>query len=240
MNATTTQVTPSDPAPRPGATNRIVPLVFGTIALLVALALLAGGGVAVWGLSQRDGSGYFTTGSHRISTQSYAFASDGLDIGPDTPGGIGEFATVRIQAASTRPVFIGIGRADDVARYLAQAEHAQVTAFDTDPFKLTEHRIAGTAEPSAPAGQNLWRVQASGTGTQTINWPVEKGRWSAVVMNADGSRDVSIALRIGARVSALKWVAIGLLTGGGLLLLVGGSLIYAGTRRQRREATRVI
>lgn len=132
MNATTTQVTPSDPAPRPGATNRIVPLVFGTIALLVALALLAGGGVAVWGLSQRDGSGYFTTGSYRISTQSYAFASDGLDIGPDTSGGIGEFATVRIQAGSARPVFIGIGRADDVARYLAQVEHAQVTDLDTD------------------------------------------------------------------------------------------------------------
>jgi hypothetical protein len=211
--------------------------VFGSIALLVALALLAGGGVAVWGLSQRDGSGYFTTGSHRISTESYAFASDSLDIGPDTPGGIGEFATVRIQAVSARPVFIGVGHTGDVARYLAQVEHAQVTAFDTDPFELTEHRIAGTAQPSAPAGKNLWRVQASGTGTQTITWPVEKGRWSAVVMNADGSRDVSIALRIGARVPALKWIAIGLLTGGGLLLLVGGSLIYAGTRGQRPEAT---
>lgn len=115
-----------------------------------------------------------------------------------------------------------------------------MTDLDTDPFKLTEHRIAGTAKPSPPAGQNLWRVQASGTGTQTITWPVEKGRWSAVVMNADASRDVSIALRIGARVSALKWVALGLLTGGGLLLLIGASLIYAGTQRQRPEATRVI
>ena len=213
---------------------------FGTIALLVALALLAGGGVAVWALSQRDASGYFTTQAHRVSTPSYAFASDSLDIRPETPGGIGDFARIRIQAASTRPVFIGIGRASDVARYLAQVEHAQVTAFDTDPFKLTEHRIAGTAEPSAPAVQNFWRVQASGTGTQTITWPAEKGRWSAVVMNADGSRNVSIALRIGARVSALKWLAIGLITGGGLLLLVGGRLIYAGTRKQRPEATRVM
>jgi hypothetical protein len=240
MNTTTAQVSPGEQAPRPGAPNRIVPIVFGAIALLVALALLAGGGAAVWALGQRDASGYFTTHAHRVSTPSYAFASDSLDIGPDTPGGIGDFARVRIQATSARPVFIGIGRASDVARYLAQVDHAQVTPFDTDPFKLTEQRIAGTAEPSAPAGQNLWRVLASGTGTQTVSWPVEKGRWSAVVMNADGSRNVSIALRISARVSALKWVAIGLLTGGGLLLLIGGSLIYTGTRRQRPEATRVV
>src|SRR5437899_365107 len=48
MNTTTAQVTPGEQAPRPGAPNRIVPIVFGTIALLVALALLAAGGAAVW------------------------------------------------------------------------------------------------------------------------------------------------------------------------------------------------
>ncbi len=231
MNATTTQVTPSDPAPGPGATNRIVPLVFGTIALLVALALLAGGGAAVWALSQRDASGYFTTQTHRVSTPTYAFASDRLDIGPDTPGGIGDFARIRIQAASARPVFIGIGRASDVARYLAHVEHSRVTDIDTDPFRLTGQHIAGTAKPSPPAGEHIWRAQASGSGTQTISWPLEKGRWSAVVMNADGSRTVSVALHLGARVSALQWVAIGLLACGGVLLLVAGGLIYTGARR---------
>jgi hypothetical protein len=233
MNTTTAQVTPGEQAPRPGAPNRIVPIVFGTIALLVALALLAGGGAAVWALGQRDGSGYFTTQAHRVSTPSYAFASDSLDIGPDTPGGIGDFARVRIQATSARPVFIGIGRASDVARYLAQVEHAQVTDFHTDPFRIMTHPIAGATRPSPPGGQNIWRAHASGTGTQRISWPLEDSRSSAVVMNADGSRNVSVVLRIGARVSALNWAAIGLLTGGGLLLLVGGSLIYAGARRRR-------
>ena len=231
MNATTTQVTPGDQTPRPGATNRVVPLVFGTIALLVALALLAGGGAAVWALSQRDASGYFTTQSHQVSTPSYAFASDRLDIGPDTPGGIGDFARLRIQAASARPVFIGIGRATDVARYLTHVEHSRVTDIDTDPFRLTAQHIAGTAKPSPPAGEHIWRAQASGSGTQTISWPLEEGRWSAVVMNADGSRRVSVALHLGARVSALQWVAIGLLACGGVLLLVAGGLIYTGARR---------
>lgn len=207
-------------------------LVFGSIAVLVALALLAGGGAAVWGLSQRDGSGYFSTGTHQVSTPSYALVSDTLDMGPDPQGWLGgSFATVRIQASSGQPVFIGIARPSDVERYLARVEHTEITDLDTDPFRLTSHPVGGTARPAPPAAQGFWRVQASGPGRQTIKWPLEKGTWSAVAMNADGSRGVSVALRLGARVPALRWVAIGSLAAGGLLLLLGGVLIYLGARK---------
>jgi hypothetical protein len=155
-------------------------------------------------------------------------------MGPDAPGWFGEnFATVRIQASSRQPVFIGIGRASDVERYLGRVQHTEVTDFDTDPFRVTSHPIGGSTKPAPPGRQGFWRVQASGSGTQTIKWPLEKGSWSAVAMNADGSRDVSVALRLGARVPALRWVAIGLLAGGGLTLLLGGGLIYLGARKPR-------
>jgi hypothetical protein len=233
----TTTAPPAAPPTRPSqpfGAKRVLLLVFGSIGVLVGLALLAGGGAAVWGLSQRDGSGYFNTRTHGVSTTSYAFASDTLDMGPDAPGWFGEnFATIRVQASARQPVFIGIGRADDVKRYLAQVPHTVVTDLDTDPFRVTSHPIGGSTRPAPPGQQVFWRVRASGLGTQTIKWPLEKGTWSAVAMNADGSRGVTVALRLGARVSALKWVAIGLLAGGGLVFALGGVLIYLGARTPR-------
>jgi hypothetical protein len=211
---------------------RVLLLVLGGIATFLALCLLAGGAAALWGLSQRDKSGYFVTESHRLSTPSYAFASSGLDIGPDAPSWIGDFAGVKIEARSSQSVFLGIGPTSDVTRYLAQVAHSQITDFDTEPFTVTSHDVIGSRTPTPPASQRFWRVQASGPGLQTITWPVETGNWSAVAMNADGSPNLSIATRVGARIPALNWVAIGFLASGGVLLLVGGGLIYVGVRRR--------
>ena len=119
----------------------------------------------------------------------------------------GPFAGVRIEAGSERPVFLGIGPTSDVARYLAGVQHSQITDFDTDPVRFSSREVAGQARPAPPAQQSFWRVRATGSGTQTVTWPLEKGNWSAVAMNADGSRNVSIALRVGARIPALRRVA---------------------------------
>lgn len=221
-------------AKEPFGAKRILLLVVGSIAVLVALVLFVGGSAAVWGLSQRDDSGYFTSGAHELSTGSYALASESLDVGPDIPGWLDDrFATVRIQASSTQPVFIGIGRAKDVEHYLANVRHAQITDMDTNPFSVSYRQQNGTAEPAPPASQDFWSARASGSGTQTISWPVAEGKWSVVAMNADGSRSVSVDARLGARVASLGWAAIGLLAGGGLVLLLGGGLFYLGVRQPR-------
>lgn len=221
-------------AKEPFGARRILLLVVGSVAVLVALVLFVGGSAAVWGLSQRDESGYFTSGTHELSTGSYALASESLDVGPDIPGWLDDrFATVRIQASSAQPVFIGIGRAKDVEGYLANVRHAQITDMDTNPFAVSYRQQNGTAEPAPPASQDFWSAQASGSGTQTIKWPVAEGKWSVVAMNADGSRSVSVDARLGARVTSLGWAAIGFLAGGGLVLLIGGGLFYLGVRQPR-------
>jgi len=223
-------------AKEPFGAKRMLLLLFGSIAALVALVLFAGGSAAAWGLSQRDDAGFFTSGTHELSTSSYALASESLDVGPDLPGWLDErFATVRVQASSAQAVFIGIGPAVDVERYLANVEHAQITDLDTDPFSVRYRPQDGTAEPGAPASQDFWRAEASGSGTQTISWPIEEGKWSVVAMNADGSRNVSIDARLGARVPSLRWFAVGLLAAGGLVLLIGSGLIYFGARKPRPQ-----
>jgi hypothetical protein len=215
--------------------GRVLMLVFGSLALLVALGLLAGGGAAVWGLSQRDGSGYFTSSSHRLSTSSYALVSDTLDVGTDAPGWVfsDHFARVRIEATSSKPTFIGIARTSAVGGYLADVRHDQINDFGVDPFTVSYGRRAGNATPAAPSGEGFWRVKASGAGAQTITWPLEKGSWSVVAMNADGSPGVTVDTRFGARLPFLKWIAIGFLTGGGVALVAGLLLVYFGARTPR-------
>jgi hypothetical protein len=70
-------------------------------------------------------------------------------------------------------------------------------------------------------------------GTQTLTWKVREGDWSVVLMNADGSRGVAADVDLGAKLSFLLWVAIGLLIGG--VLVCGGStaLIVLAARRPR-------
>jgi hypothetical protein len=63
-----------------------------------------------------------------------------------------------------------------------------------------------------------------------VSWPVEKGHWSAVVMNADGSRTVGVDAQLAARVSHVWWIVIGLFVAGGLSLAGGGALAYSGAR----------
>lgn len=219
---------------QPFGAKRVLLLVFGGLTVLVALALLAGGGAAVWALGERDASGYFTSSTHELSTGSYAIASESFEVDSDVPGWFGDrFATARIQASSAQPVFIGIGPASDVERYLAGVQHDQITDLDTDPFSVTYSHLDGSGRPTSPASQDFWRVQASGPGTQTITWPLESGDWSAVAMNADGSRGVSVDARFGGRVSSLGWVAIAFLVAGGLVLLGGAGLVYFGARKPR-------
>jgi hypothetical protein len=216
-----------------------VRLVFGSLGLLAALAFFAGGVALTWGLeTQRDGSGYFTTSPHHYRTSSYALSSQTLDVGGITGALERHLARFRISATTTGPartLFIGIARRKDVEAYLARVAHDELSNIEFDPFSIDYRRLGAGAPTAPPATQNFWRARATGTGTQTISWPIERGRWSAVVMNADASPGVSVDAQLAARVSHVWWIAIGLFVIGGLSLLGGGALVRAGVRTRRRE-----
>ena len=50
-------------------------------------------------------------------------------------------------------------------------------------------------------------------------------------MNADGSRHVVVETSVGARIPVLRWVILGVLVAGGVLLLIGAGLVWAGVGR---------
>jgi hypothetical protein len=218
-------------------------LVFGSVGVLAALAFIAGGGALTWALqTHRDSSGYFTTHTHRYQTSSYALSTENLNVGGMTGALEDRLGRLRITATSTvaaKPLFIGIAHTEDVDRYLARVEHDELRDIESDPSSI-DYRRLGTGAPAAlPTTRNIWRAHATGTGAQTITWPVKKGHWSAVAMNADGSPKVSVDAQLAARLSYPWWIVTGLLVIGGLSLAGGGALVYSGTRRRAINPSRV-
>ena len=241
MSTTNTVRVPGQPARRFDR-DRGLRLVFGSVAVLAALAFFAGGGALTWALqTQRDSSGYFTTKTHHYQTSSYALSTESLDVGGTTGAledRLGRLRLTATSAAATKPLFVGIARTKDADRYLAYVEHDELRDIESDASSIDYRRLGAGAPSALPATQDIWRAHATGSGTQTITWPVEKGQWSAVAMNADGSRNVSVDAQLAARVSHVWWIVIGLFVVGGLSLAGGGALVYSGTRRRAPASAR--
>ncbi len=90
--------------------------------------------------------------------------------------------------------------------------------------------LEGTATPTAPATETFWVTSVAGTGVQAMDWSIESGNWTIVVMNADATPGVDTDLALGARISnivAIAWMALAL---GSISLLLGGYLMYRNMR----------
>lgn len=209
--------------------GRVVAVVVGSVAALVALGLLGAGGVATWATNtQRDAAGYLTSATQSFATSSYAITSDTIDLGRSTgwvtPGDI--LGTVRLRATATAPasgLFVGVGPRAAVEAYLAGVPRLVVTNWATGAGQTTN--AVGTAPAAAPAAARIWTAQASGTGTQTLSWRPTGGQWIAVVMNRDARPGIAVSADVGATVPDLGWVAVGLLVAGGLVLLGAVALL---------------
>jgi len=214
--------------------GRIVMLVLGTLFALLGLGLLAGAGFTGWANYQQRDGGYFTTPSERYTADSYALTSPRLDIMTDARPGIdpavipGSVMLRGSTADSARQIFIGIAPQADVAKYLTDVKHSELTEVRFSPFRAEYRDVTGTKPPARPADQTFWAASATGAGSQELKWDLRPGNWAVVIMNADASSPVSVDLRGGARSDLLWPVFLGLLIGGIVLLAVGVPLIVAG------------
>jgi hypothetical protein len=191
----TTQTQPKPAAPVPVAQRRSGPrmatiVVGGLLAFLGAGAAVTGGGLlAVFG-----GDGTVDSGRHSLSTPSTALVSEVADI-DDTNEGTDALGKprVRLSVHATGPtegLFVGIGPAKQVDRYLASTPIDEVSDLQLDPFELTHNPRSGSKLPAPPASQSFWVAKGSGTDAATLRWKIRDGDYRVVVMNADGSRGV--------------------------------------------------
>jgi len=223
--------------------GRVVLIVLGGIGVLVGLALLAGGGFLLWADRTQREDGYLTTPTERFATPTYALTRTRLEADADGARWVlneSWFGKVRIrgESAGTKTLFIGIGPAADVARYLGNVGHANVQDVEFDPFRVTYLPIEGGAPDGPPADRGFWAASASGVGTQTLTWKVRDGDWSIVLMNADGSRGIAADVDVGAKMSFLLWVAIGVLIGGLLVTAGSTALIVLAARTPRGQTAK--
>jgi hypothetical protein len=230
----------TDTQPKRSRPARIALIVTGAITGLAAAGLLAIGGAALWGDSQKDGDGYLSTDSHRFAASSHALASESLDVDLDGAEWLmdsEDYGEVRLEVAprSDEPVFVGIARTDQVSQYLRGVAHTSVTDVDYWPFEASYAERAGDRRPAAPGEQPIWAASAQGAGAQTLEWDVEDGDWSVVVMNADGSPGVDAGVSAGAKIpflSEIGWSAIGT---GAVFLIAAAGLLVLGIRTPRNR-----
>jgi hypothetical protein len=236
----TEQTTEIQPKRSRGA--RIALIVTGAVTGLVAAGLLAVGGAALWGDSEKDGDGYLSTDSHHFTAGTHALASESLDLDLDGAEWLmdrEDVGDVRLEVApqGDEPVFVGIAPTDQVSRYLSGVARTSVSDVDSWPFEVNydERTVAGDRKPAPPGDQRIWAASVQGAGTQTLEWDVEDGDWSVVVMNADGSRGVNAEVEAGAKVpflSEIGWTGIGT---GAVLMIAAAGLLVLGIRTPRNR-----
>ena len=210
--------------------GKIALLVVGSVFGLISLGVLAGGVTAVvYDQTQRDAAGYLSSSFKGYSTGTYALVSENVEL--NAPGSSSFWdnlvGTVRIESQADHPVFVGIARTADVASYLGSVRHETARNFDH-----RFHTVGSGAPAAAPGDRSFWVASAEGSGSQALTWDVRDGNWRAVVMNADGSRNVDASLSIGAELPNLIWIAIGPLAAGGLVLGLAVLLVVLGARRR--------
>ncbi len=217
-----------------GTMGRIVLVIVGAIAALLAFAALVGGGAIVAiDQTQRDGDGFLMSPGENFSTSTYAIASESadVDIGGAEWAVKGFLGTIRIRSESDRPVFVGIARDADASRYLDGVEHVVVTELGHHDPRYS--RRPGGTPAGPPVDQTFWVASASGSSEQTLDWEPEDGNWTVVVMNVDATRGVAAELSIGAELDSVIWIGIGLLIAGVLLAAGAALAITAGADRRR-------
>src|SRR5918994_1665284 len=93
---------------RPLTGGRLAAVIGGATPLTLAVLLALAGTGLLWADSRKE-DGYFSTTQERLTTTSYAIATDDLEIEGDAIGDA-LYGKVRLELDGVQPVFAGIAR----------------------------------------------------------------------------------------------------------------------------------
>jgi hypothetical protein len=217
--------------------GKIVLLVFGIIVMVVALGLVVAGGGVLWANGVlTDDDGYFTTRTLRLDRDSYAIVTEpaDVDLGSAWACDWGNLVTFKVEGSNddrSKGIFIGVADERDLQNYLSDVEYDEIIDFSIGPDTLRYRNYSGASVPESPVSQTFWSESVYGSGEQVMEWELESGSWSLVLMNEDGSDTVDLSIVFGAKVPWLFGTGIGLLIGGVVGLIVGFVMVYLSVRR---------
>jgi hypothetical protein len=224
--------TPPAPAAISPRGHSIGTTIVGSV-LIVIGALTAISGAAL--LYLFGGDRVLASTPHQISTPTSALVTD-LGTITNTSGVSVAIAspTLHVTASGTadRPIFVGVGPADAVDRYLDGVSADRVTDLELSRFVLDTVRQPGTMPAQTPAAQDFWVASAQTTAVADLTWEIEDGNYSIVIMNADGS--IGVATEVGAGVglpgSSTIWELV--IIAGAVFGAFGIAVIAVGSRQR--------
>lgn len=217
--------------------KKVVLIIVGVSLSIVGLGLLAAGSFL---LIAPDSDGYLSSGKHRIDTATHALVSPEKTIQSNawTSWAYYPLGTphIRVQAQSTndRPIFLGLGPAADVDRYLTGVAIDEVTNVDFSPYRLTKQLRPGDRLPAPPVTQRFWSAQATGADQQALTWPVQSGTYRLVVMNPLGGPGVDVQGSLAVGIPHAFGLGVGLVIAGVVALAGGIALLRWGVKTRTR------
>ncbi|WP_433518770.1 DUF4389 domain-containing protein [Nonomuraea sp. CA-143628] len=206
----------------------------GSIVAITMGALLAFGaiGTTVTGTASglldraRGSDGFIATNAGRVTTTTYALTTEQIAVSGQGVEFLRDLVgQVRVEATGTSaPLFVGIARRADTVSYLNGVAHDQITRGTGGDIGYQHH--PGGRPDTLPGSQTFWAARGSGN----VEWDVQPGDWTVVIMNADGTSPVTADLKLAATLPWLAGLTAGLFIATAVLLLAGATLILIGVR----------
>src|SRR5215469_11652038 len=184
-----------------------------------------------------------SSGVQHVSTPTRALVSPAGSI-QGTSGAQTVLGSVRLRITATptgtgHQLFLGIGPAGAVDRYLSGTSYDVATSVSVAPFHLTLAHHRGAATPAAPGSQSFWVAQASGN-HPTLTWTVTSGSYRVVAMNTNAAAPVAFNGGLDLTIPHSFAIGIGLLIGGTVLIVIGIVLIVLGVRARPRPRSQPV
>jgi hypothetical protein len=228
----TPQSAPGSAAPGPVASKRggwFAVIVIGSILTTLGGALLGAAAFAGVVLA-KGGDGIVSTNAARVSAQVFAVTSPEIRLEAPSDADAWPDIDVTLTAGTEdgEAVFIGIGPSDEVADYLEGVHVAEVTGLRMPPFEVRTRDVPGSERPESPEAQDFWVASASGAGIQDLDWRVEPGTWTVVIMNADASEGIVTTVTTGVEAPWAGPVVASLITVAAAVFLIGIILTLVG------------
>ncbi|MBU0596464.1 DUF4389 domain-containing protein, partial [Candidatus Bipolaricaulota bacterium] len=100
-----------------------------------------------------------------------------------------------------------------------------VEEIEDEGFVLLYQTEVDGSVPPLPGDQAFWTASVQGIGEQALEWDLENGDVSFVVMNEDASDGLAFTTAVGVRVPILQPIGVALAIGGGALLAISTILL---------------